>query len=64
MAAARARKFYDEQAKERLRDAQERGRQKQKGIQVDLPESNPGQARDQAGKAMGVSGKERMNVGR
>jgi hypothetical protein len=59
MVAARARKLYDRQAKERQREGHERGRKAQKGFQADLPEIDPeaGQARDQAGKAVGVSGK-------
>ncbi|HZZ79835.1 MAG TPA: hypothetical protein VFE62_15055 [Gemmataceae bacterium] len=57
MVGARAREIYDRQAKERQREGQERGRQKQKGIPVNLPETKPADARDQAGKAVGVSGK-------
>jgi hypothetical protein len=59
MVGARAGDYYDRQAKERQREGQERGRQKQKGIPVNLPESTPssGDARDHAAKAVGVSGK-------
>lgn len=41
------------------REGQERGRNTQKGIKENLPETkmDAGQARDQAGKAVGVSGK-------
>jgi hypothetical protein len=53
VAAARARKLYDEQAKERM----SAGRPK-KGVEH-LPHlnSDSGKARDQAGKILGVSGK-------
>jgi hypothetical protein len=53
MAAARAREFYDKQAKERQRMSEGRGK---KGP-ADLPDLSKGDARDQAGNAMGVSGK-------
>ena len=56
MVAGRARGIYDEQAKERLHAAQERGRESAKGTPVTLPESKTGDARDLAGKAAGVSG--------
>jgi transposase len=59
MVAARAREIYDRQAKERQREGQERGRKSQKGFPENLPETDPrkGDARDQAGKAVGVSGR-------
>ena len=64
MVGARAREIYDRQAKERMRSAGERGgkssgasrRGETKGP-VNLPDPSPGDARDQAGKAVGVSGK-------
>jgi len=49
MAAARARKEFDAQAKERQGTRTD--------IKETLPESNGGQSRDQAGAAFGVSGK-------
>jgi hypothetical protein len=57
--AARARDGYDEQAKKRQENGQERGRRMRKGIVADLPQSTSesGTARDQAGKALGVSGR-------
>lgn len=57
LAAARAREYYDEQAKERLKQGQEAGRQKQKGSVEILPQTESARARDLAGKAFGVSGK-------
>jgi hypothetical protein len=48
-----------EQAKQRQREAGDRGRQKQKGVQVNLPEPklDAGQTRDKIGELFGVSGK-------
>lgn len=58
MVGARVRKWYDDEAKKRQQEGQERGRKAQKGIKENLPETaSAGQARDQAGKAIGVSGK-------
>jgi len=51
MVAARAREFYDRAAKERMAEG---GRHKAK---ENLPYPEAGQARDAAGKAVGVSGK-------
>lgn len=45
--------MYDQQAKERQKLSHGRGAKKG---QVDLPDLNRGQARDQVGKAFGVSG--------
>jgi hypothetical protein len=56
MAGAKMRELYDKQAKERQKEGQERGRQSQKGIPVSLPETKA-DARDQAGKLVGVSGR-------
>ena len=50
MCAGRARKLYEEQAKERQK------RKPADSVQANLPEQK-GQARDLAGKAFGVSGK-------
>ena len=50
MVAARARGMYDEAAKERQK------RKPADSVQENLPEQNQ-QARDAAGKALGVSGK-------
>lgn len=49
---ARLREFYDEQAKERMSEGG-----KNKGVANLPPLENTGKARDQAGKAVGVSGK-------
>ncbi len=60
MCAARAtelRAKYADSAKERQREGQERGRQKQKGIPENLPPTDPGDTRDQLGEMFGVSGK-------
>ncbi len=62
MVAARAvelRARYEREAKERLREAQERGRQRQKGTPVNFPESNPpaSDTRDRMGELFSVSGK-------
>jgi hypothetical protein len=51
MCAARAREFYDEQAKKR----KEAGRPKKEPV-ANLPQDNS-KARDAAGKAFGVSGR-------
>ncbi|MBN1341518.1 MAG: hypothetical protein JXQ73_02505 [Phycisphaerae bacterium] len=56
MVAARARDYYDAMAKERQRQSPGRG-QSQKGVDKCPPLIDTGKARDQAGKAMGVSGK-------
>lgn len=58
MVAARLRKYYDQQAKERQHQGQERGRQSQKGALVEnLPPTETAKARDQAGEVLRVSGK-------
>ncbi len=58
MCAARTRELYDQQAKERQKEGQDRGRQKQKRLVANLPPtSDAGKARDRAGKVFGVSGK-------
>jgi hypothetical protein len=59
MVGARARKWYDEEAKKRQEAGQERGRTAQKGMVTNMPpsESDSGKARDQVGKVIGVSGK-------
>lgn len=54
MVAARARKFYDDQAKERMKLSEGRGHKK--GME-NLPDLSTGSARDQAGRAVNVSGK-------
>lgn len=59
---ARAKPLYEKIAKERLHDAQERGRQKQKGTVANLPQSNgetkrAPSSRDMAAEAVGVSGR-------
>ena len=51
MAAARAREIYDRDAKERRYEG------KTESVQANLPEQDKGQSRDQAGKAIGVSGR-------
>jgi hypothetical protein len=53
MCAARAREIYEREAKERQKLSEGRG---QKGP-ANLPDLKTGDARDQAGKAFGVSGK-------
>lgn len=50
---ARVRDCYDEQAKKRQKLSEGRGK---KGVET-VPHLNTGKARDQAGKAVGVSGK-------
>jgi hypothetical protein len=58
MVGARARKWYDDEAKKRMSEggkAGGKGRPKQ-GMET-LPSPNSGAARDQAGKAVGVSGR-------
>ncbi len=55
MVAAKAREFYDQQAKERQRAAG--GDHKKKPLPENLPEAVPTDARDAAGKAVGVSGR-------
>ncbi len=62
MCAARADRLWDkfrEEAKARQREAQERGRDTQKGIQANLPESKSEgqQTRDKVGELFGVSGR-------
>jgi hypothetical protein len=56
LCAARAREWYDKQAKRRQKQGQERGGKSRHSIPVNVPETR-GDARDQAGKAFGVSGK-------
>jgi hypothetical protein len=58
MCAARVRAWYDRQAKGRQAEGQKSGgRGHKKNSPVSLPESLSGDARDQAGKAFGVSGR-------
>ncbi len=59
LAAARARQYYDEQARERQEDGRESGgRGNKKNSVENLPPSlDSGKSRDLAGKAFGVSGK-------
>ncbi|MFZ7126375.1 MAG: hypothetical protein ACOWWM_09520 [Desulfobacterales bacterium] len=52
MVAARAREIYDNQARERMTSGVNQYTPPEK-----LPEANKGDARDQAGKAVGVSGR-------
>jgi hypothetical protein len=59
MVGARVRKFYDDQAKERQKAAG--GNHSKKALPENLPEALGADARDHAGKAVGVSGK---SVGR
>ena len=47
--------MFEEQAKKRQRDGQERGRNTQKGIRANLPETEKARAREQAADATGVS---------
>jgi|SRR5262245_1310224 len=58
MVGARARGIYDAQAKERQERGGDIGRQKQKGLMVNLPQAalDAGAARDHAARAVGVSG--------
>ena len=61
MVAARARELYDRLAKERQQaSGGDRRSGKHKSVPVNLPEPIAGDARDQAGKVMGVSGKRYM----
>jgi hypothetical protein len=56
--AARARQWYDKKAVERMAEGQKSGgRGHKKNSPANLPDSLPGDARDLAGKAFGVSGK-------
>lgn len=55
MCAARARSIYEEQAKERQNATLKQNASDT--VQENLPERKKGQARDQAGKAFGVSGR-------
>ncbi len=60
MCAARASELYEEQAKQRMSEggkAAGKGRPKQGKENLPSPIPSAGQARDQAGKAFGVSGK-------
>ncbi|VTT99063.1 unnamed protein product [Gemmataceae bacterium] len=58
MVAARAREIYDRDAKDRQKAAGgDRKSAAAKSVQANLPEPIREQARDQAGKALGVSGK-------
>ena len=54
LAASKARKFYDDEAKERQTSTLKKGTSAAK---VKVPEREKGQSRDKAGKAVGVSGK-------
>lgn len=56
MVGARAREFYDQQAKERQRASGGDHRTK-KAVVENLPPPDSGKARDQVGKVVGVSGK-------
>jgi hypothetical protein len=56
MCAARARKWYDEQAKQRQTMSKGRGVKGQANL-PDLKNESVGQSRDQVGKKFGVSGK-------
>jgi hypothetical protein len=53
-----ARAWYDRQAKERQKSVGGTGK---KAVPVNLPEAVNGDARDQAAKAVGVSGKSARN---
>lgn len=58
MVGAKARDLYDRQAKERQKaSGGDRKSQSKKSVQENLPEPIHGQARDQVGQAVGVSGK-------
>ncbi len=58
MVAARIRDFYDEEAKERQKSSGgDRKSLKGKSVPAILPEPKKGDSRDQAGKAVNVSGK-------
>jgi len=58
MIAAKARAYYDKQAKERQTAAgKEYGRGKTGKVVETLPQPNQGKSRDQAGKAVGVGGR-------
>jgi hypothetical protein len=56
MVAARARELYDEQAKERMKEGGRKGGQNKGKENLPCPSSEQ-QARDAAGKAVGVSGR-------
>ena len=56
MVGARVRKIYDKQAKERQKEHGSTAPGKRKTLPESLPEVK-GDARDQAGKVVGVSGK-------
>ncbi len=56
MVAARAREFYDREAKERMREGGRKGGESKGKENLPSP-SRENQARDQAGKAVGVSGR-------
>src|SRR5262249_46126121 len=64
MVGARARTWYDEQARERQREAASRAgkasgssRRGEANVPVNLPERSSGDARDQVAQIVGVSGK-------
>lgn len=57
MVGARAREYYDAQAKERQKAHGNTAPGKAKSLPVNLPEVKNGDARDHAAKAVGVSGK-------
>lgn len=57
MVGARARDYYDRQAKERQKEHGKTAPGKSKSLPVSLPEVISGDARDHAAKAVGVSGK-------
>jgi hypothetical protein len=59
MVGARAREWYDKQAKERQHEGQKSGGRGHKKNSVESlpPSSDSGKARDQVGKVVGVSGK-------
>lgn len=59
MVAARARDIYDREAKDRQREhgGTAPGRKTDKTLVENLPQLNEGKSRDQAGKAVGVSGR-------
>lgn len=58
MVGARAREIYDRQAKERMRaGGKAAGKSRPQQGPANLPEPNQGDARDQVGKVVGVSGK-------
>jgi hypothetical protein len=49
--------MFEEQARKRILDGQERGRQAQKGTVANLPQTDHAKSRDQAAAAVGVSGR-------